>query len=319
MTTLEKLNSMKEKINQASTMFLMGHVYLDLDAIGSCIGLASLFQQLGKTSYIIINDTENELAVAQVLEKIKNVKIIKGSEVDQYRTPDSLLIIVDTNKRELVQDQQILDKMDNVIVLDHHDEGIDTIQKGLVIIDKESSSACELVTLIIHDYEVTLKEEINTLLLAGIVLDTNNFVVKTDARTFYVAYLLTRAGADTSKVQYLLKQDIDEYIERQKVITNVEVIDKIALTKGAEDLRYRREDLAKIADTLLQFKGIEASFVIGRLDHNTVGISARSMGNLKVGELMSQIGGGGDSHEAAAKIEDKSIREVETRLKQIIM
>ena len=115
--------------------------------------------------------------------------------------------------------------------------------------------------------------------------------------------------SDSRGVQYLLKQDIKEYVEMQKVITEVKVIKKIAISKGLQTKVYRREDLAKIADTILLFNNIEASFVIGKID-NGVGISSRSMGNINVGQIMEEFGGGGDNHEAAAKITDRSLNEV---------
>ena len=130
-----------------------------------------------------------------------------------------------------------------------------------------------------------------TLLLSGIVLDTNNFTLKTNSETYYAAYYLSSMGASTKKVQYLLKQDLKEYIERQSLITNVDIIDKrIAIAKGNPYTIYRREDLAKIADTLLFFNDIEASFVIAKSTSKTIAISARSMGNFNISNILTPLG-----------------------------
>ena len=134
-----------------------------------------------------------------------------------------------------------------------------------------------------------------------------------------MAYYLASFGADPKKVQYYLKQNIKEYIARQKVITNIEIIkEKYAVTTGVEKIRYKREELAKIASTLIQFNDIEASFVIGWNQDNKVGISARSEGRLNVGKVMEKLGGGGDDHDAATQLEATSIQEVKTKLLAIL-
>ena len=189
--------------------------------------------------------------------------------------------------------------------------GIDTINipQAHLFIDASASSTCEIITGLFEYENYVLEPTVATTILAGIVLDTNNFIIKTDKETYHAAYYLAKCGADSRGVQYLLKQDIKEYVEMQKVITEVKVIKKIAISKGLQTKVYRREDLAKIADTILLFNNIEASFVIGKID-NGVGISSRSMGNINVGQIMEEFGGGGDNHEAAAKITDRSLNEV---------
>ncbi len=306
----EIFTQMKEKINQASEIYISGHIDLDLDAIGSAIGLITLLSIWGKKAYMILDDTHHELAVKQVIDRIHDkIKMIKTSDI--IHQDNQLLIVVDTNKKSLLQSNALLNSFPNRMIIDHHQKGDDTIQDALAWIDPYASSTCEMLTEWLDFEQIILPKEINTYLLSGIVLDTNNFVVKTDEKTYYSAYQLTKNGADPTEVQYLLKQDLNEYIARQKVITNVEVHHNIAITKGDETIRYRREDLAKIADTLLQFKGIEASFVIGKFTNSLIGISARSMGDIKVSEVVSCFGGGGDSHDAAARVENKTMDEVE--------
>ena len=223
----------------------------------------------------------------------------------------SLLVIVDVNKKSLLQNSEVLEKFKNIIVIDHHGVGIDTINipQAHLFIDTSASSTCEIITGLFEYENYVLEPTVATTILAGIVLDTNNFIIKTDKETYHAAYYLAKCGADSRGVQYLLKQDIKEYVEMQKVITEVKVIKKIAISKGLQTKVYRREDLAKIADTILLFNNIEASFVIGKID-NGVGISSRSMGNINVGQIMEEFGGGGDNHEAAAKITDRSLNEV---------
>ena len=176
-----------------------------------------------------------------------------------------------------------------------------------------------MITELTEFYDVELDPYYATVLLSGIVLDTNNFTLKTSAETYYSAYYLANLGASAKKVQYLLKQDIDEYTERQKLLTGIETINKkIALTKASPYTIYRREDLAKVADTLLFFNNIEASFVIGKTGKDTVGVSARSLGNFNIKRILEHLNGGGDNYNGAARLENTTISKVEQELKKAI-
>lgn len=312
----EKLNDL---IKKSDNVFIMGHKSLDLDALASSIGIYEYLKAKKKDPVIIINDTTFEKAVKKALEKVKGQYTIKKSkEIKNDIKENSLLVIVDSNKNYLLQDPELLNIFNNIAVIDHHDISENSMTKGLIIIDRDASSTCEMLTDLLVKESVHIKPIIATLLLSGIVLDTNNYVVKTVGNTYKTSYILTAWGAKPIDVQYLLKQDIDEYAARQKVISDVEKIKNIAITKGQSKIKYRREDLAKIADTLLQFDDIEASFVIGVLTNESIGISARSLGNINVGQILEHFNGGGDEHEAGASIENATIKGIEEELKNII-
>lgn len=318
-----KLNKYTQKINQliesSTNIFIMGHRYLDLDAIGSSVGIYEYIKTFNKKATIIINDTKLEKGVKKTIAKFgNNYSIKRSSKIKNKISENSLLIIVDTNKQYLLQDPNLFDDFKNIIIIDHHDLSNQSIEKGLIIVDDYASSTCEMITELLDKENIKISEDVATLLLSGIVLDTNNFVIKTTTDTFKAAYILTSNGANPLDVQLLLKQDYKKYIERQKVITNVKIIKNIAITQAKSTLKYRREDLAKIADTLLQFDKIEASFVIGKLDDETIGISSRSTGKIDVGKILENFNGGGDENEAGAAIKDKSIKDVEQSLKDIL-
>lgn len=309
---MTKINyrNIEKNIKSASNIFIMGHKDIDLDSFGSSLGLYCYASYNNKKCYIIIDDIKLELSSKKVIDMYQEkININKSSEILSLINKKSLLIIVDTNRKFLLQNPNLMEKFSNIIVVDHHDisDNSINISKNNKFIDTNISSTCELVTNMLKNDKFIVDSGIATVLLAGIVLDTNNFILKTNAATYYSAYYLSKYGADPKKVQYLLKQDIKEYIERQKVITEVKVIKNVAISKGLINKIYRREDLAKIADTILLFNNIEASFVIGKIDKNSVGISARSMGNIDVGEIMENFGGGGDNHEAASKIENQTL------------
>lgn len=297
---------------RSSKVFVMGHKDTDLDAFGATIGICCYATSKNKYSYVILDDKKLESSVKKVIEQYNDdICIIKSNEVKKYIDQKSLLVIVDVNKKSLLQNSGILTEFNNILIIDHHGTGLDTIDlsQAQFLIDTTASSTCEIIASLFEYENYILDPNVATTMLAGIVLDTNNFIIKTDMETYRSAYYLSRCGADSRRVQYLLKQNIKEYIEMQKVITEVRVINKIAISRGLQTKTYRREDLAKIADTILLFNNIEASFVIGKVDGG-IGISSRSMGDINVGEVMEKYGGGGDNHEAATKICDKTLNEI---------
>ena len=323
MKIIEERRQLNKRIRRAKVIFLMAHKDLDLDALGSCVGLSLILKQRKKKCYIIIDDKKHELGVEKILRELDGcIPIIKGEDIDEYIYPNNkrnLLIVLDTNKTELVQNEDILKKIDEKIIIDHHDLGKTTIKNAFIIADNEVSSTCEMITELTEFYDVEIEPYYATVLLSGIVLDTNNFTLKTSAETYYAAYYLANLGASAKKVQYLLKQDVEEYTERQKLLTDIETINKkIAFTKASPYTIYRREDLAKVADTLLFFNNIEASFVIGKIGKETVGISARSLGNYNISKILEQLGGGGNDYNGAARFEKTTISKVEQELKKAI-
>lgn len=311
---------LKKLIKNTKNVFIMAHKNLDLDALGSSIGIYHLLQKEKKSCYIIIDDQEQEMGVSKVLKEIEGCyNIIKSSDIPIFlhkRGRKNLLIILDTNKKSLLQAPDAIDYFTHKVVLDHHDLNKDSIEDGLVIIEENTSSTCEMIVNLSTIYDIQLPPYVCTVLLSGIVLDTNNFTLKTTADTYYTAYYLTALGASPKKVQYLLKQDLNTYAEQQKLMVNIEIIDKVALTKGTQYSIYRKEDLAKTADTLLFFNDIEASFVIGKIGKDIVGLSARSLGNFDISSILEELGGGGDSYNGAATFEHKTISEVQELLKK---
>lgn len=320
MEIVKKRKELFKRIKHAKKIFIMAHKNLDLDALGSSIGLYKILKQKKKECYIIIDDTKHELGVEKILKELDGcIDIIKGEKVKQKlhkNEKSNLLIILDTNKKDLVQNEDILKLIENKVIIDHHKLGKNSIKDVFTIQDEESSSTCEMITNLIEAYDVDIDPYFATILLSGIVLDTNNFMLKTSKETFYTAYYLTSLGASAKKVQYLLKQDIKEYTERQKLLSKVEVVnDKIAFAKAAATTIYRREELAKLADTLLFFNNIEASFVIGKISKDVVGVSARSLGNHNILEILEKLGGGGDEEAGAVTFKKKTISQVEKLLK----
>ena len=323
MSIIKNKSKLMKMIKKSKKIFIMAHKNMDLDALGSSIGLYNILQTRKKESYLVINEKNHEAGVEKVLNELTGcLEIIRGEEVSSKLDPNeskNLLIILDTNKKELVQDQEILHKVGRKVIIDHHNKGKNRIKADLEIIDSEVSSTCEMITKLVESLSLELEPYYSTVLLSGIVLDTNNFTLKTSKETYYAAYYLSSFGASAKKVQYLLKQDIAEYIEREKLLTNVEIIDEnVVIAKASPYTIYRRDDLAKIADTLLFFNNIEASFVVAKLDKDEIGISARSLGNYDINEVLSNFNGGGDSYHGAAVLKEKTISKVVEKLKEVL-
>lgn len=323
MSIIKERKKLNKEIRSAKNIFLMAHKNLDLDALGSSIGMYMLLKRRRKKCFIIIDDKIHEAGVEKILRELDGcITIIKSEEIENNLHPNqnkNLLIILDTNKTELVQNKEVLKKINKKLVIDHHDLGKTTIKNAIMINDRKVSSTCEMIASLIEYYDVEIDSYYATILLSGIVLDTNNYTLNTTAETYYTSYYLATLGASAKKVQYLLKQDITEYTERQKLMAGIETIDnKIAFTKASPYTQYRREDLAKVADTLLFFNNIEASFVIGKIGKNEIGLSARSLGNYDITKILEKLGGGGDTYNGAACFENTTISKVEQELKSLI-
>ena len=323
MSIIKERRKINSAIRKSKNIFLMAHKDLDLDALGSQIGLYMILKGKRKKCYIIIDDKTHELGVEKVLRELEGcLEIIKSEKIDEYMYPrksKNLLIVLDTNKDKLVQNKDLLNKFNNKLVIDHHETGKSTIKDATLIIDPKVSSTCEMITSLIEYYDVEIESYYATILLSGIVLDTNNYTLNTTAETYYSSYYLSSLGASAKKVQYLLKQDIEDYKERQKLLTDIDIINgKIAFTKATSTIIYRKEDLAKVADTLLFFNNIEASFVVGKIGKDTIGISARSLGNFDIVKILTKFNGGGDTYNGAAQIEKSTVSKVEQELKHLL-
>ena len=323
MSIIKDRKKVNKAIKKAKTIFLMAHKNLDLDALGSSIGMYMVLKRRKKQCYIIVDDKTHEMGVEKVLRELDGViEIIRSENLDEYLNPvahKNLLVILDTNKTELVQSEEVLKIIKNKMVIDHHDLGKTTIKDCVMINDNKVSSTCEMISSLIEFYDVEIDSYYATILLSGIVLDTNNFTLNTTAETFYTSYYLSSLGASAKKVQYLLKQDLEEYTERQKLMSEIETLEgNVAFTKASQNTIYRREDLAKVADTLLFFNNIEASFVVGKIGKDTIGVSARSLGNYDISKILEKLGGGGDAFNGAAKFENSTISKVSQEVKALI-
>lgn len=311
--------ALQELIENSDQVFLMGHRFGDLDAIGSACGLAGAIHMMHKDSYIVVNQ-KNCLAM-QLIEKMKNCelppKFIEPEKAIEQVTENSLLIIVDTHNKDILESIDLYKACKYVAVIDHHRKNVNFIEDAVIFHHEPyASSASEMVTEIIQYFR--LDEEILSpyadALLAGITLDTKNFVMRTGVRTFEAAAYLRKVGADTVQVKSLFSSTISMYQLRSQIIAHAEIY----RTNAISAVKFQNSDTkvlaAQAADELLGIQGVEASFVLFLEQNNVVGISARSLGNVNVQLIMEKLGGGGHQTMAATQIPNITIQEAKEKL-----
>ncbi|MEH7345860.1 DHH family phosphoesterase [Bacillus sp. JJ1532] len=316
-------HALKELITESDKVIIMGHKNPDMDAIGAAIGIRKIAQMNQREGYIVINPQDIDTGIQRLMTEIKKTeslysKFITPAQALEMATDDTLLVIVDTHKPSMVIEDKLIQKIDHVVVIDHHRRAEEFIHNPLLVyMEPYASSTAELVTELLEYQPKYGKIDMleATALLAGITVDTKSFSLRTGSRTFDAASYLRSQGADTVLVQKFLKEDVKTYIKRAKLIENVYFYrEGIAIAKGQPDEEIHQVLIAQTADTLLTMDGVLASFVISKRSENTVGVSARSLGDINVQVIMESLDGGGHLTNAATQLTDHSLDEVEERL-----
>lgn len=320
-------HALKDLITASDKVIIMGHRNPDMDSIGSGIGIYKVAQMNQREAYMVINEQELDNGVRRLMEEIRPQeklysRFIGPEEALEISTDKTLLVVVDTHKPSMVVEERLLHKIEHVVVIDHHRRGEDFIANPLLVyMEPYASSTSELVTEFLEYQPKRGKIEMieATALLAGIIVDTKSFTLRTGSRTFDAASYLRAHGADTILVQKFLKEDVDTYIRRSKLIESVSFYhDGIAIAKGREEEINDQVIIAQAADTLLTMDGVLASFVISKRSEEMISISARSLGNINVQVIMESLQGGGHLTNAATQLTGLTIEETEARLKLAI-
>lgn len=320
-------HALKNLVEDSDNVIIMGHKAPDMDSLGATIGVLNIAKSNDKEGYIVFDQDDVLTGVSRVIEEIKEdgelwKHFISPTEAESIITEKSLIVVVDTHKPAMVAHTPLLKATDHVVVIDHHRRGEDFInQPVLVYMEPYASSTAELVTELI-EYQPKQKK-LNALeattLLAGIIVDTKSFALRTGARTFDAASYLRAKGADLVLIQKFLKENLSTYIRKGKLIENSYLYkDSLAIAKASEGEKFNQVLIAQTADTLLTMNGVKAAFVISERDDKKISISARSLGNINVQVIMEKIDGGGHLTNAATQVKDKTIDEVESILIEAI-
>ena len=306
-------NTLAELMRDSGRVLVMGHRFADLDAVGAAVGVCCLARNCGVRANIVIDMNKN--AAHSLIDMVRAEPKYK----DCFMSPQeallradgrTLLVIVDTNRPEQVENPELLSECSRVAVIDHHRVAATYIQNAaLGFIEPYASSACELLTEILQELveqSDILKCEANAM-LAGIVLDTKSFTLRTGDRTFDAAAYLRRCGADTTEVKKLLQTGMEDTIARYKIMQSAELYRGVAIAAPAEP--QDRIVAAQAADELLNISGVNASIVIANAVNGGVFASARSIGDLNVQLIMEKLGGGGNRSAAAVQFKDQTLPE----------
>lgn len=315
-------HALLELINESSNVIIMGHHNPDMDCLGAAIGMYSTIRSLNKECYIVMDEPHD--AVQYMLDRLDeddNYKdtFININAVKNIKNDKSLLILVDVHNESYVLSMEVVDYFSRIVIIDHHRKTKDFIQGTMLsYVETYASSTSELITELIQ-YMVEkpkLREVEAVALLAGICLDTKNFCFKTGVRTFEAAAFLRRLGADTVDVKRIFSEALDIYITRADIIKTAKVKSGIAVAKCPPEISNSVLP-AQAADELLNITGIQASFVIAKIEEGTY-ISGRSLGEINVQVILEYLGGGGHLTMAAARIKDSNQDEAEELLNDAI-
>ncbi len=312
-------NALAGLIKSSSQIMVMGHKFADLDTLGGAAGLCCIARKLGRKASIVMDLERN--AAERFIELLKSQPEYEGVFITPQEAllkadAGTLLIIVDTSRPEQVEDLALLEACNHIAVIDHHRRTNTYIENpDLIFQEPYASSVCELITELMQEIlELSdiLRAEAEAM-LAGIVLDTKNFSMRTGERTFEAAAVLRRAGADTVEVKRLLQSDIEHTVERYKILQSAQLYKK-SIAVAAPDTPQDRIVAAQAADELLNVSGVEASLVAYPTEDGGVFISARSIGDVNVQLIMEKLGGGGNRSAAAAQIPSVGLKDAVNRM-----
>ncbi|MBF0787520.1 MULTISPECIES: DHH family phosphoesterase [unclassified Streptococcus] len=324
--TRAMMTAVSDKLKTVDAVFVVGHRNLDMDALGSAVGMQYFAQNIMNNAYTVYNEKDMGADIQRAIQKLSQENcsnLITVEEAKKQVTARSLLIMVDHSKIGLTLSREFYDLFSQVVVVDHHRRDVDFPDNAvLTYIESGASSASELVTELIqfqNDKHHKLNRIQSSLLMAGIMLDTKNFTSRVTSRTFDVASYLRNRGSDSSEIQQIAATDFSEYRQiNELILRGQKTSEHIVIVCGDEEAVYDNIVPSKAADTILEMAGIEAVFVITKNINDYVAISARSRSKVNVQRIMEEMGGGGHFSLAAAQIHDQSLEQVQARLRQVI-
>ena len=319
-------DSLINLIKNASNVLIMGHTNMDMDALGSCLGIKAICDRVSIPSFLVVDfkatEAKTRAAITSQFTKDELEKIVVSSkEALSLVSPSTLIIVVDVHIPNMVMAPALLDKSNRIVVIDHHRRAEEYIESPVFdYIDPSASSASEIITEFIKFSSISPRIEIPstyaTIMLSGIFLDSEFYKSNnTGIRTFESSTILKEYGANNSVADDLLKDDYEEYIEVNSIVKNMKTAEYGVVYAIADpNIIYDSATIAKAANTCLAMKGIHASFIIGKINGREIKISARSDGLINVSLLCEKMGGGGHFTSAAVTFMKSDVKEVEDTL-----
>ena len=324
--TRAMMTAISEKLKSVDHVFVVGHKNLDMDALGSAVGMQLFSSNVLDDSYVVYDSEQMSPDIHRAIQFLENegvTKLLPLNQAMEMVTNRSLLVMVDHSKTALTLSKEFYDLFTQTIVIDHHRRDQDFPENAVITyIESGASSASELVTELIQ-FQNSKKARLSriqaSVLMGGIMLDTKNFTSRVTSRTFDVASYLRTRGSDSVVIQELAATDFEEYRLVNELILQGQAVQPSILVAQAKDTKeYDTVVISKAADTMLAMSGIEASFVIAKNRQGDISISARSRSKINVQRIMEELGGGGHFNLAAARLTDMSLQEAADKLKTVI-
>jgi len=306
-----KAEALREIMMTKEKVIIMGHKLADVDSFGAAIGIYRVADAMDKKVHIIINDVTTSIrqfydTFSQNPSYPKDL-FIKSRDVDDIVNDNTMIVVVDTNKPDITECEQLLQMGNTIVVLDHHRQSSAPIENTVLsYIEPYASSACEMVTEVVQYFEenIKLSKTEASCMYAGIMVDTNNFMNRTGVRTFEAAAYLRRNGADLTYVRKIFRDDMDAYKAKAEIIGNVEMYrEEFAIASGSK-LQIDSPTIigAQVANELLNIEGVRASFVL-TVYKERIYVSARSIDEINVQIIMEHLGGGGHMNTAGTQFD----------------
>ena len=324
--TRAMMTAISDKLKSVDRVFVVGHKNLDMDALGSAVGMQLFSSNVLEDSYVVYDPTQMSPDIDRAINYLKEEGVSKLLPLNQAMTmvtKRSLLVMVDHSKTALTLSKEFYDLFTQTIVIDHHRRDQDFPDNVVITyIESGASSASELVTELIQ-FQNSKKKRLSriqaSVLMGGMMLDTKNFTSRVTSRTFDVASYLRTRGSDSIVIQEIAATDFEEYrLVNELILQGQMVQPSILVAQALEDKEYDTVVISKAADAMLAMSGIEASFVLAKNSQGTISISARSRSKINVQRIMEELGGGGHFNLAAARLTDMSLQEAGDKLKTVI-
>jgi len=310
----EVFDKLTKKLKEYENVLIMSHKNTDLDGLTSSILVCHIARKFGKTSNVFLNEKNAGI------KKIENLfsDDILTSNCEKYVPDDTLLVILDTNSYVYVEEPKLLDIYKHVIVIDHHVKNDEYFKNAeMSYINSNLSSVIEFMTYYIKHINFKIDENLATLMLAGLEIDTNSFNFKTTPSTYKAAGILVELGASLILKQEILRESREDILKRNELLKKSYVYHDIISICVLDEGFYNAVELAQVADELLHFKNIEISFCLGFVKKDEVRVTIRTIGNYNAQEIALKLGGGGSLMAAAATL-DSSLVEAEEKIKKLV-
>ncbi len=316
--------ALRQLIEGGGDVFIMGHKNPDMDCLGAAMGVATCVQHTRMRPFLVL--TERNSATADALNEMDRLGIsekllVTGPEALEMVKPNSVVVVVDTQRPMMTDCPALLDRVEKLVLIDHHRRSADYIENPtLHYLESRASSASEMVTEIIQYYDESVRPDsfVCSALLAGIELDTKQFVFNVGSRTFEAAGYLRRNGADLNLVKSLFQNDFESFVQVARTVENADIGDDgVAIAACEPGTAAPQLIAARAADELLKVKGVKAAFTLADMG-DYVNISGRSYGLINVQLILEQLGGGGHLTMAGAQVRGRTVAETAALLKSCI-